>query len=451
METLLKWFRPAAHLPEIEDQAKVNHLYKYWRFRMMYSMLIGYAFYYYTRKSFTIAMPALMLDLGYDKLQLSILTTIFAVTYGLSKFTSGVMSDRSNPRIFMAIGLILTGVCNIFFGLSSMISVFAMCWGLNGFFQGFGAPPCAHFMTQWYSRSERGSWWSIWNLSHNVGSLTIPFIILFCIHNWDWRMGMYVPGTICIFGGLFLLNRLRESPQSIGLPSVEKFRNDFVVKKDEDKDAHSLTANQLFVKYVLKNKLIWLLAFANFFVYIVRQALSDWTAIYMMESHDYSQLKAQSVIWWLEIGGVAGSLLSGMASDRLFAARRGPICVIFAIGICSAVLLFWQVSGTYLYLDYAAVILLGLFIYGPQMLIGLASAELTHKEAAATSNGFVGACGYIGAACAGWPLMKITQLFSWNGFFMALACCAGIVALLLLPTWNASKAKLMSAKTPTPS
>lgn len=445
METILRWFRPAAHQPEIEDQAKVNQLYKYWRIRMMYSMLIGYAFYYYTRKSFTIAMPALMADLGYEKIQLSILTTIFAVTYGLSKFTSGVMSDRSNPRFFMAVGLILTGICNILFGFSSLIWVFAICWGFNGFFQGFGAPPCAHFMTQWYSRSERGSWWSIWNLSHNIGSLTIPFIILYCIHHYDWRLGMYVPGVICIFGGLFLMNRLRESPQAIGLPSIEKYRNDYTAKKEEDKD-NALSANQLFVKYVLKNKLIWLLAFANFFVYVVRQGVSDWTAIYMMESHEYSLIKAQSVIWWLEIGGIGGSLLSGMASDRLFSARRGPICILFAIGICMAVLLFWKVSGHYLYLDYASVILMGFCIFGPQLLIGLASAELAHKDAAATSNGFVGAFGYLGAACAGWPLMKITHAFSWNGFFIALACCAGIAILMLLPTWNVTKTKLVTAK-----
>lgn len=444
MDTILKWFKPSPHLPEIEDQEKVSSLYKYWRIRMMYSMLVGYAFYYFTRKSFTIAMPALIMDLGYEKTQISILTTVFAIAYGLSKFTSGVLSDRSNPRFFMAIGLILTGVCNILFGLSSSIIVFAVCWGFNGFFQGFGAPPCAHFMTQWYSRSERGSWWSIWNLSHNVGSLTIPFIVLACIQYYDWRLAMYVPGVICIFGGLFLMNRLRESPQSIGLPSVEKFRNDYTAQRGEEKDK-SLSPNQIFVKYVLKNKLIWFLAFANFFVYVVRQGVSDWTALYLMETREYSQLKATSVIWWLEIGGIGGSLVSGMASDRLFSARRGPISILFAIGICLAVLLFWTVSGNYLYVDYLSVILIGFCIFGPQLLIGLASAEMAHKDAAATSNGFVGAFGYLGAACAGWPLMKITQAFSWNGYFVALATCAGIAILMLLPTWNVSKAKVSAS------
>lgn len=433
----IRWLTGLADVPELQAQPEVRKEYKYWRIRLMYSMLIGYAFYYFTRKSFTIAMPALIAELGFEKTQMGILGTVFAVTYGLSKFTSGILSDRSNPRYFMACGLILTGVCNILFGFASSVFVFAICWGFNGFFQGFGAPPCAHFMTQWYSRKERGSWWSIWNLSHNLGSLTIPFIILFCIHHYDWRVAMYVPGIICIFGGLFLMNRLRESPKAVGLPPMDDVRGDSSHKKEE-KDK-GLSANQLLVKYVLKNKLIWLLAFANFFVYVVRQGVSDWTALYMMESHEYSQLKAQSVIWWLEIGGIGGSLLSGIASDRLFSARRGPICILFAIGICLAVLCFWKVAGHNLYLDYASVIFMGFSIFGPQLLIGLASAELSHKDAAATSNGFVGAFGYLGAACAGWPLMKVTQAFSWNGYFIALASCAVVAIVLLLPTWKLKK------------
>jgi OPA family sugar phosphate sensor protein UhpC-like MFS transporter len=70
---------------------------------------------FFTRKSFTFAMPALMQDLGFDKSQLGV-GSILSITYGLSKFLSGIFGDRSNPRYFMAMGLILTGLFNIFSG-----------------------------------------------------------------------------------------------------------------------------------------------------------------------------------------------------------------------------------------------------------------------------------------------------------------------------------------------
>src|SRR3990170_7461950 len=147
--SLLDIFKPSPYAPEIKDEEVVKKHYRYWRFRIFYGMYVGYIFYYFTRKSFTFAMPALMHDLGFDKSQLGILASILSITYGLSKFLSGIMADRSNPRFFMAIGLILTGAFNILFGMSSSILFFAIFWGLNGWFQGWGWPRCARLLTHW--------------------------------------------------------------------------------------------------------------------------------------------------------------------------------------------------------------------------------------------------------------------------------------------------------------
>ena len=224
MSAVWNIFKPAPYIKEIEDEAEVKKQYKYWRFRIFYSMYIGYAFYYFTRKSFTFAMPALMESLNYDESQLGFLGTVLAITYGISKFTSGILSDRSNPRYFMSIGLILTGIMNICFGMSSSLFFFAIFWGLNGWFQGWGWPPCARLLTHWYSQKERGTWWGFWNTSHNIGGFLIPYIAAFSAQIWGWREAMFVPGILSILGGIFLMNRLRDTPQSLGLPPIEKFK-----------------------------------------------------------------------------------------------------------------------------------------------------------------------------------------------------------------------------------
>ena len=113
----LSFLRPAPSKEEIEDKAVVKDQYKYWRWRTFYGMYIGYIFYYFSRKSFTFAMPSLIQDLGFTKGELGILASILSISYGASKFLSGVLSDRSNPRYFMGIGLIVTGLLNIFFGM----------------------------------------------------------------------------------------------------------------------------------------------------------------------------------------------------------------------------------------------------------------------------------------------------------------------------------------------
>lgn len=437
MKSLLSLFQPAPYLPEIEDPEVVKKNYQYWRLRILYSMFIGYAFYYFTRKSFTFAMPGLIENLHFDKGQLGLLGSILYITYGVSKFASGVLSDRSNPRYFMAVGLILTGIFNIFFGLSSTFWMFAIFWGLNGWFQGFGWPPCARFLTHWYSQNERGSWWSTWNVSHNVGAFIIPWIIGACLQYFEWRFAMFVPGFICILGGFFLINRLRDTPQSLGLPPIEKFRNDYGgVSAKEYSSEKELSTKEILVDYVLKNKYIWLLAISYFFVYIVRTGINDWTALFLHEAKGYSQLGANGCVSLFEAGGFFGSLCAGWFSDRLFKARRGPVNVIFAIGMVIAIVLFWMLPEGYSWLDSAAMFIIGFTIFGPQMLIGVAAAELSHKKAAATSTGFAGCFAYMGAAVAGYPLGKITQELGWNGFFWTMAICCGISVLLLLPMWG---------------
>lgn len=424
-------------MEEIQDQEEIKKTYKYWRIRILYSMFIGYAFYYFTRKSFIFAMPGLIADLGFDKSDLGLLGSILSVTYGVSKFSSGILSDRSNPRYFMAFGLIMTGIFNICFGLSSSFFLFALFWGLNGWFQGFGWPPCARFLTHWYSQSERGSWWSTWNVSHNVGAAVIPWIAGACLQYFGWRYAMYVPGIICLFGGLFLINRLRDTPQSLGLPPIEKFRNDYTgLSKKTGENERELTTKEIFVDYVLKNKLMWILAAAYFFVYIVRTGINDWTALFLLETKGYSELESNGFVSLFEIGGFFGSLCAGWASDYLFTAKRGPVNVLFATGMTIAIVAFWFVPQGYPIIDTCSMFLIGFMIFGPQMLIGMAAAELSHKKAAATSTGFVGCFAYIGAAMAGYPLGKITQELGWNGYFLSLIICCFLSVICLLPLWH---------------
>ncbi len=451
MNFLMKLLRPAAHIEQIEDKSEVDQKYKYWRYRILYSMFVGYALFYLTRKSFTFAMPGMIQDLHLDKAQLGLLGSIFYITYGISKFASGIISDKSNPRYFMAIGLMLTGVCNLLFGLSSSLTIFALFWGMNGWFQGFGWPPCARLLTHWYSHSERGSWWSTWNVSHNVGAFLIPWIVGVTMYYFGWRYAMYVPGCICIIGGLFLINRLRDTPQSLGLPPIEQYRDDYVgstVKKGEVEE--ELSTKEILVDYVLKNKYMWMLGIAYFFVYVVRTGINDWTALFLREEKGYDLITANGCVSLFEVGGFFGSLCAGWFSDRFFSAKRGPVNVLFSIGMLLAIFFFYLTPPGYPYLDSLGLFFIGFVIFGPQMLIGVAAAELSHKKAAATSTGFTGFIAYMGAAAAGYPLGTITNSVGWEGFFMVLIACCFLSIIFLLPMWgvteNAKSKKAAEAK-----
>lgn len=382
-------------------------------------------------------MPALMADLGYDKAQLGILGSVLYISYGLSKFASGVMSDQSNPRFFMAIGLIVTGITTILFGFSSSLILFAIFWGLNGWFQGWGWPPCARLLTHWYSQSERGTWWSVWSTSHNVGGFLIPILAGICAESFGWRYAMFVPGVLCIIMGFVLMNRLRDTPQSLGLPSIEKYRNDFPDASKKEVKEKELTTKEILFDYVLTNKWVWMLAIASFFVYVVRMAINDWSALYLIETKNYSMIKANACVSAFEIGGLFGMLVAGWLSDKIHSGRRGPMNVLFSLGMLVSVIFLWFSPEAAAWVDSVTLFTIGFFLFGPQMLIGLAAAELSHKKAAGTASGFAGWFAYFGAAAAGYPLGLVAQKLGWSGYFIILSACGVVTVLLFLPMWNA--------------
>ena len=186
----------------------------------------------------------------------------------------------------------------------------------------------------------------------------------------------------------------------------------------------------------MSNKFIWVLAISYFFVYIIRTAINDWGLIFLKESKELSLIKAGMCVTAFEIGGFVGSLASGWFSDRIFSGRRGPINVLFTLGAVVSLFSLWggPVGSSFFYM--AIMFIAGFFIFGPQMLIGMAAAELSHKKAAGTATGFAGWFAYFGATLSGF-LGTVTDQRGWYAFFVVLAACGFISVLLLFPLWNA--------------
>ena len=398
-------------------------------------------------------MPMMIQELGYSKAELGVLGSILYATYGISKFLSGILSDHANPRYFMAAGLILTGVMNIFFGLSSSIYLFALFWGINGLFQGWGWPPCTKQLTYWFSRKERGFWWSVKSTSHNVGGALIPLLVAFTGPAFGWRWSMYIPGVMSIVVGIWLMERLRDIPASLGLPPVEVYKEDrpdiqTVGKvlnrrggrgKDQkqalsNSAAESSPAESYWLQ-VLKNRSVWILSFSYFFVYVVRTAFNDWGIVWLNEFKGYSYHEAAGGIAWFEAGGFLGCIAAGWGSDRFFQGRRVPFMVVCALGLLVCISGFWSLPPGQLIAENALMFAIGFLIFGPQILVGLAAAEFVDKKAACTANGFAGCFAYIGAAATGYPLGKVIDLWGWQGFFLALLCCSAAIFMILFPLW----------------
>lgn len=435
MSFFLDYFKPAPHIPPIKEPHEQNKQYYYWRIRILYTMFIGYGVYYFTRGTLAISMPQLK-QMGYDEVYLGWLITFFQVSYGISKFVNGLIADRANPRFFMALGLVLSGLVSIAFGMTNSIICFLFFWTLNGWFQGFGSAPCHRLLSHWYSPRERGRWWSVWNTSHNAGAAILPLMGAYLLIEYGWQSVMIVPGVIAIFIGLFLVQHLRDTPQSLGLPPVEVFRNDHKESIPSSGVEKEFSYKEILWKHVLSNKWIWILSVSYFMVYVIRWTISHWAFYFLVESRGYAVWDAAKCIGWYEIGGFIGGIAAGWLSDISFKGNRTIVNLLFFSGLIPSLYAFSNLTATFPHpvLTQTLMGLIGFFIFGPQMLLAVHSVEITHKKASATAVGFLGIIAYLGSAITGGPLGYLVQHCGWQYVFVLLEVCAciGIISTMSL-------------------
>jgi MFS transporter, OPA family, glycerol-3-phosphate transporter len=409
------------------------------RWQVFMGIFIGYAGYYLVRKNFSLAMPDLLAQ-GYTKTELGFAISGVSIAYGLSKFIMGHISDRSNARIFMSLGLILSAFTMIFMGLSSWAtSSIAIMFSLllfNGWVQGMGWPPSGRVMVHWFSQRERGTMMSIWNVSHNIGGGLIgPIAIGAVMFFGEWQSKFYVPGFAAILTAIVAYWLIRDTPKSCGLPPIEEYKNDH--KKPYQTEDSLISAKEAFYKYILKNKTLWYIALANAFVYLVRYGVLDWSPTYLEEVKGYSLKEAGWAYFAYEYAGIPGTLLCGWMSDKIFKGRRAPATVLFMFFVLLAVLVYWLNPPGNVWVDQLALVTIGFFIYGPVMLIGVFALDLAPKNAAGAAAGFTGLFGYLGGAVfANIAMGYVLDRWNWDGGFIVMIAACILSMLLMLPTWK---------------
>jgi len=418
----------------IEDDAEMRRTYRAWRIRNMYGMLVGYAAFYLVRKNFSIAMPAMLEELHYTKTDFGIMLSAFSILYGFGKLANGILADRANPRYFIAIGLIGAAFFNVLFGLSSSLTFLGIFWLANAWMQSMGWPPCARLLTFWYSPRERGTMWGLWNASHQIGGALILVGGGILVTRYGWRSAFWVPAIVSVLVTFFVVHRLRDTPQSMGLPPVEVYRGE---RHTIAQETTVYTWRQILLEHVLTNRNIWFVCIANLFVYIVRIGMLDWAPTFLVEHKGSSLEMAGWKVAAFEIAGIAGALSAGLLSDRLFRGRRGPASVIYMLILIVAIVLFWRLPAGRPWLDAALLFLIGFAVYGPQMLVGVAAADFASKGAAATATGLTGTFGYIGSALCGVGTGVIVDRWGWDGGFLFFLTSAIIGTLFFLLTWSA--------------
>jgi OPA family sugar phosphate sensor protein UhpC-like MFS transporter len=395
--SLLRIFATGENRPVLDDRQLIDRLYKRNRLRIMLAITIGYGIVYTCRLALSMVKKPLIDGGIFTPVELGLIGSALFYTYAFGKLTNGFLADHMNLKVFFAFGVLISALINIGMGFSTILWVSVLLWGLNGWFQGFGAPTGAVALANWFSNSERGRMYGIWSTAHAIGEGLTFVCVAGVVTLWGWRAGFWGPGFVCIVVAAVLYAMMQDRPQTLGLPRVAVWKNDFVSSDEGSKEKNQSTwAVQ---RTILKLPAIWVLALASASIYVTRYAINSWGVLYLQEAKGYSLMQAGSVISVNTIAGILGALAFGFASDKFFNARRPPTNAIFAaLEIVGLLMVFFGPSNNLTFMTAA------FFIYGFGLtglvtsLGGLFALDIAPKRAAGAAMGFIGVFSYIGAA-----------------------------------------------------
>ena len=429
----------------------MKHTFKYWQWRVIICSMISYALFYFVRKNFAFAMPALSEEYGITNTSFGIILSLVGIIYGLSKFVNGIIADRTVARWHLAIGLAACSAFNLLFGwsdklsfwitgqtggaefVSTMVIIMATLLILNNIFQGCGFPPCNHLLAWWVPPKELATKAAIWNTSHSIGAaLAAVFCGYIIARTGNWRYCFFAPAAIGFVGVAFTVLTLRDTPSSVGLPDLPD-------TKTELDDNDTPAAFRAFVrKKVFLNPIIWLLAITDLFVSIVRFAVLDWGPTFLQQREEpISPALAGWIIGIFEIAGLIGMLLAGWISDKFFNSKSHRVCAVEMLLTAACLVALHLVRNTASpVLILILLALAGFFLYGPQALIGVTACKHATKKAASSALGIIGIMSYVSVIFTGAGLGWYSDHFGWDSLYLLMAVVSVIGFVVFAALWN---------------
>ncbi len=423
--------------------------------KFILSSAIVYAFFYLTRKNLSMAQPGMLEEGVISTYAIGTMLSVHGIVYGLSRFVNGFWADRLNGRVFMTVGIALSALMNLLFGCTSLSILFAVFWVLNGWTQGMGFPPCAKMLTHWIHPKELATKMSLWNTSHSFGAvlalglcsyllapegwtscLNLGILKIDSIHirtGWglDWRWCFYIPAILAGLAAVFCFFCVKDSPTEAGVEELEIEGG----KKEAESKATVTSSERR--RLVFGNRVIWLIALANFFVYIVRFGFLDWGPTFLKQFKGIPVAKGGLMTIAFELAAVVGTIFAGWVTDKWFKGRGVRTCVFCMLFAALFSFGFWYLpSGAPIWQATLLLMGAGFCIYGPQALIGIIAANQAAKEAAAMANGFTGIMGYLSTLVSGIGVAFIKTHYGWGAALCSFAVFALVGMILFLCAWN---------------
>jgi len=400
--SLYSYFRISKPSAAKVPAGEVDATYRRLRSRTFWGVTAAYTLYYVCRMTLGVVKQPLIDSGVLTAGQLGIIGSAFYFVYAVGKFMNGFIADYCNIRRFMAAGIGVSAAVNLVLGAMGLLNgplgfgsvvllvTFSVLWGLNGWAQSMGSPPGTISLSRWFPLSRRGTMYSIFSSTPQLGKAVSMIMTGFIVAAAGWQWGFLAAAVAGLMGLVVSILFIADTPESQGLPSVQELSGEAVQSLDK-KPTRELQ------KWVFKHPGIWVIALSTAFLYITQHAVSDWGVLFLQKQKGFSLERATQVIGLAEVFGVAGNLAAGWLSDVLFKGNRVRPVVLAGVLASLALAGFLFLSGGFwANMAYVAVFSL-CFSVVFCIVAGLMALDFVPRKATGAALGIVGISSYAAA------------------------------------------------------
>ena len=398
--SLFSFYRISKPSAEKVPQEQVASTYKSLRNKTFWGATIAYSLYYICRMSVSIFKQPLIDGDVLTAGQLGLIGSSFMFVYAIGKFLNGFIADYCNIRRFMATGLFVSAFVNfvmavlgIFQNMLPSILIFVLfviMWGLNGLSQSMGSAPGVISLSRWFPLSKRGSYYSLFSTSPDIGKFFSYIILGWICGVAGWQFGFLAASAAGLVGAGLILLMVSDTPESKGLPSVQELSGETLTKVDK-KPTKELQ------KFVLKHPGVWVIALSSAFLYITKNAVDGWGVLFLQEARGFGMSEATRILAYSVGFSIAGTVSAGWLSDRVFKGNRIKPALISGIMCAASLALFLFVGGSYV----MNIVYVSMFSFSMGVLYcviaGLMAVDIVPRKATGAALGIVGISSYVAA------------------------------------------------------
>ncbi len=417
-------------------------IYERWRWQIFGITWLAYVGFYLTRKAFSAAKPGMLEDahLGITKAQMGWIDGAYLIAYAIGQFVWGIAGDRYGARKVVLVGMLGSVIFGAAMGVSSIVLAFGVIFFIQGLCQSSGWGPLTKNVGCWFSRKERGRAYGWWCSNYAIGGLIATPFAAYTAEYYGWRAAFFATaGALFVIWLLFIAFQ-KNRPEDCGLCEIEAYHCEpgealQAIPSPSD-DEHGSWET---IVATLKNMMVLRLGLVYFCLKPARYAILFWGPLIVYEKLGTGVGQSGLIAILFEAAGPLGAIAAGYASDKLFGARRMPVCVIglFLLSLVAASFDLLTRGGS-VWAMCGVLFAIGFFLFGPDSTIAsTAAVDFGTKRGASTSVGIINGFGSIGGFVGGSLPGVISEKYGWGALFYGLAGLIFIAALLLIPKWNA--------------